>query len=87
MRSPIVENWAGLLVYPNPSDDNITVTLPKEFIGGQLALYDLYNKMIWKNDNIRAAAETIEVKQLPAGIYFLSAQIQGRTLMARVVRK
>jgi len=81
------ENGAGLLVYPNPSDDYITVTLPKEFLGGQLALYDLYSKMIWKNDNIRAAAETIEVKQLPAGIYFLSAHIQGRTLMTRVVRK
>ncbi len=81
------ENGAGLVVYPNPSDDNIIVTIPKEFLGGQLALYDMYNKTIWKNGSIKAESEMIEVRQLPAGIYFLSASIQGRTFTTKVVKK
>ncbi|PWB20573.1 fibronectin type III domain-containing protein [Flavobacterium sp. HTF] len=82
-----LENGSALVVYPNPSEDYITVTIPKDFLGGQLALYDLYNKVIWKNDNIRASSETIELKHLPANIYFLSATIQGRTFISKVVKK
>jgi hypothetical protein len=62
-------------IYPNPGDE-MNVQLAEWFPGTELYLYDLYGKIIHK-ENIIGNKQRILTKQLRPGIYFWQISIPG----------
>jgi hypothetical protein len=80
-------NESNIIVYPNPSNDYLNIKIPKEFSGGELALCNVSNQVLWRKDKVNTEFEIISVKQFPSGIYFLRATIADKTVIIKVIKK
>lgn len=60
---------AGILIYPNPVVDQITIRNNNNKLPGNLVIYDAYGKMVYQK--LAGSSQTIDVRQLSAGVYYL----------------
>jgi len=65
--------WANAMVYPNPAQSEIYFKTTSELsISFEIALYDIYGKMISKNLHVIGRNPLrIDVNMLPYGVYLL----------------
>ena len=75
-------NPDGLLVYPNPATDRLTVRLPGT-TRFETALYDLSGRRVVE----RSQHATLDLSQLPPGIYLLNVYTHEHVLTRRVVKR
>jgi DNA-binding beta-propeller fold protein YncE len=74
-------NSEDVRVYPNPAQDGITIELT--FAKGELELYDSKGAMLQKQA-IYSKTQTLNISELPAGLYFVSARdASGKRSIAR----
>ena len=64
-------NEAGLMVYPNPAQNVVTIQIATNELTTQIQLIDLTGKVVYQNEILAGAATTVElpVNDLAAGIY------------------
>lgn len=79
-----------LAVFPNPSNDNITVGITEEFYssGAQatLTLSDITGKIVLVHEVTSLGNVVLETASYPSGVYMLTLQIaKGRRVTKRVV--
>lgn len=82
----VAENFreSNLFVYPNPATGKIFISLHQNVTSSALAaLYTIDGKLIFK-DNFTEST-SINVKELSAGIYFLTINSGNQTLRKKVV--
>ena len=76
-----------ILLYPNPARDQFRLQLPAPLEDrAQLSLFDGRGSLVQRG--IMAIGErehTVEVGQLPKGLYFVQLQIGAQTVTRRVV--
>ena len=81
--NPTVQQPAGMKIFPNPAVDFIFIDPPE--IVKSVALYDLRGRKVYEN---RTVTDKINVSGLEAGVYVLTIETDGMTLMDKVtVRK
>ncbi len=69
----IITNENSLLISPNPSNDNILISLPSDYIGKKMEIYD-YTGRIILTGTINSENETISISQFSEGAYFLRVE-------------
>ena len=60
-----------MLVYPNPAINNVTLSVPKELVGGEISIYAATGNLI-KKQNVIAIHNNILVSEIPTGFYFVT---------------
>jgi len=73
-------------IYPNPSSDEIKVRAGKIEPGAQLLLYDSKGGLIKKLDFV-TNPQTIDVRSLAGGIYFLQIRNGKNVLVKKIMRQ
>lgn len=59
-----------LLVYPNPAKDELWLYLSTGYTTSDLAIYDIFGRVVMRG-NITPAAPSINIADLPAGLYHI----------------
>lgn len=80
----IVTNENALLVFPNPTSDQVLVSLPEEFIGKNISLYDYTGRIVY-DYTVISQDETLSLLDLAAGTYYL--RIEGLHKLATIVKQ
>ena len=83
IKLKIVTNENSLLISPNPTTDNVLVSLPTDFVGRKLEIYDLTGRIII-SIVIKSENETISIAHFAAGAYFL--RLDGLPKIATIVK-
>ncbi len=76
-----------ILVYPNPTSENITVSCPKETVGnGVILVYSSDGVLLYKTDI--AEPNTKVIMNYPSGIYILAiCDNNNRVSSFKIVKK
>jgi hypothetical protein len=61
-------NAAGVIVYPNPVNDILTINSEKEI--GEIKIYDVVGKLVYQ-ELIKNSNAEIDVREFEPGIYFV----------------
>jgi hypothetical protein len=69
----IVTDENSLLISPNPSSNNILISLPSNFIGKKIAIYDFTGRIVF-TQIINSENETISIAHYAEGAYFLRVE-------------
>ena len=77
------ESMQSFSISPNPASDNLTVSIPEQFIGSSYTLCDQFGKTLFKG-NLFETTNTIDLTNLASGIYFLS--VEGMAEVERVAK-
>jgi hypothetical protein len=73
-------NENEISLYPNPTIDYITLTIPNISIGiNELSLFDIHGKLL-KTEVITNKTTTLNLSNLPKGIYFLKVKESNRAI-------
>jgi hypothetical protein len=75
----------GMLIYPDPAERVIMITLPAGETSGEAAIFNMQGKEVLRYDVTRATA-TIDVTCLPRGMYMIKVVGNKGTHMARFVK-
>ncbi|NOU45628.1 MAG: T9SS type A sorting domain-containing protein [Bacteroidales bacterium] len=82
----VTESANGLLVYPNPANDNFTIKLNNQNIVG----VNLYNNMgirVFSSQNVKASGITVPVQNLQSGNYILKVTSDHETFVKPLIVK
>lgn len=74
-------NSNDVVVYPNPSSDNITIQLPGNILAEKLEIYDMNGKLVVSKHN----SNTLNVSSLTKGLYLLKINAQGSVMQKQVI--
>jgi hypothetical protein len=74
------------VVYPNPTYDSISVTLPNESNVKTIAIYNVLGQKVLER-NISIPSETISLKSLDKGIYFYKIGSNGFSKSGKIIKQ
>ena len=72
----VVNSQSSLIIYPNPASDILKIQLPREYINESIQIYNSLGYLV-KRVKL-SQSNTIDVKGLPNGIYFLRLDNQSQ---------
>jgi hypothetical protein len=70
---PAILDTSRTLVYPNPADDLLTVDFGKE-VSTDFFIFNMFGQEMIKVKNNGSSIVTIDVSQLPVGMYFITSE-------------
>ncbi|HQF48889.1 MAG TPA: S8 family serine peptidase [Flavobacterium alvei] len=73
-------------VYPNPTDDSISVTLPNGSEVRTIAIYTILGQKVLEK-NISTQSPTISLKSLNSGIYFYKIESNGISESGKIIKQ
>jgi len=82
---PAIEKSA-FRIYPNPAEGNTRLTIPGNFVGGTLQVFDAEGKKRFARA-IRQTEETLQTDHLPAGVYIIRIQKDQQELARKMILK
>ncbi|MDC8005410.1 T9SS type A sorting domain-containing protein [Aureisphaera galaxeae] len=80
MNLPQVDSSLRLTVYPNPTDDIITLAGNSEW--DQAFVYNAHGKLMMQVSGV----SQLNVAQLPQGIYFVTVSAGGKTAVEQIIK-
>jgi subtilisin-like proprotein convertase family protein len=80
----IVTNSTALLVFPNPTSNEVTISLPEEFIGKNIWLFDYTGRLVYSTI-VSLKDENLSMLHFASGTYFL--QVQDLPKIATIVKQ
>jgi len=80
------ENMLVFEMYPNPSQDLLTILLPNEISTGSIELFDFSGKSM-KSKEISTVNNTLDISNLSQGIYFVKLNSEGKIGVQKVIKK
>jgi hypothetical protein len=75
---------------PNPATDKCTINIQmNEPLSVELSLYSLIGQQVWTRElgTIRSTSETIDIHELPEGIYIVRLKAGDQTYTTRLIRE
>jgi hypothetical protein len=79
---PVTSSSSALRLYPNPASDRLLIDLPEP---AQISIYNISGQTI-KQIAFNGTSETIDISDLPAGIYSCNATASsGRLFTSRII--
>ena len=73
-------------LYPNPTTDSISVTLPKESNVKTIAIYNVLGQLVLVN-SISSQSPTVSLKSLNSGIYFYKIESEGFSKSGKIIKQ
>ena len=84
-----IASGISIITYPNPSSNQLRVTIPAAWQNKNVT-YELYNVYGQLSKSIEEqsspATQTMNVRQLPTGMYILKVLCQGQSFMQKVIK-
>jgi PKD repeat protein len=77
----------AISTYPNPVNDQLTISFAKEMKNAQLEIIDQTGRLVQQVQNISGQKLTLNVSTLPAGIYLLRVTDENGSSSARFTRE
>ncbi|MFM7770875.1 MAG: T9SS type A sorting domain-containing protein, partial [Bacteroidota bacterium] len=77
---------ASFNVYPNPTEQNLTVSISNWDSNTVLSIYNVHGQLV-RNEKLLSSTQTIETTNLSAGLYHLIINQNGKTSTQRFVKK
>lgn len=78
---------ASLRLFPNPSEDFVTLSLPDDWQGEkEVRVFDLYGRQVMA-DRFHGLEKNLSIQALPAGIYLLKVRQEGQVMEGRLVKR
>jgi serine protease AprX len=77
---------ADFIVYPNPTNDSISVTLPNESDVKTIAIYNVLGQKVLEK-NISTQSSTISLKSLNSGIYFYKIESNDFSKSGKIIKQ
>ena len=74
----------NLLVYPNPSNGRVTLSIDKNFNQAIVEVFNLHGKKVF-NKLLYENYSSLDLQELPKGIYYLSVQIDNKYLNTKLI--
>jgi len=76
-----------LVVFPNPAENNITVTVKKYLLKNYtIELVDLFGRTLYRQENmLPATAYLINISTLPKGLYNILIKLEGATTTKKLI--
>ncbi len=66
-----------LQLYPNPSNDQLTIQIQKTFQTGILHIFNIGGKKL-QSENLQSPTQQFDLQSLQAGTYFLQLELDGQ---------
>ncbi len=77
-----------LSIYPNPAQDHLGFKFSGQLEIDRIRIFDICGKQVWKSENTFSRQGTIEIQQLPAGVYFINFETSDNNQhLQKFVRK
>ncbi|MBF2708727.1 S8 family peptidase [Flavobacterium soyangense] len=74
------------IVYPNPTSDSISITLPEGFNSEMLVIYTILGQKVLEK-NISIQSPTISLKTLTTGMYFYKIESNGFFKSGKIIKQ
>lgn len=74
------------VVYPNPTSDIISMTLPKVSNVITIAIYNVLGQLVLEN-NISSQSPAVSLKSLNSGIYFYRIEADGVSTSGKIIKQ
>jgi serine protease AprX len=84
--SVVAFSKSDFVVYPNPTNDSISVTLPNESDVKTLAIYNVLGQKVLEK-NISTQTQTISLKSLKSGIYFYKIESNDFSKSGKIIKQ
>ncbi len=80
-------NKEELLVYPNPFQTTLNISLPNTFKAGLINIYDLTGKTVYQQQIVHQEKQSIDVMEISCGMYILECKsATGEVLRKQLVK-
>ena len=76
----------NFIIYPNPSSDFVTVSLPAHFEMGTVFIYSIFGQKILEQE-ISAQSAIISLKSLEKGMYLYKMESSGFSKTGKIVKQ
>ena len=74
------------IVYPNPTSDSISITLPEGFESRTLSIYNVLGQELLEK-KITTQSSTISLKSLDSGMYFYKIEANGFSKSGKIIKQ
>jgi serine protease AprX len=75
-----------IVVYPNPTKDTISFTLPKDFKSKKIAIYTILGQKVLEA-NISTQSPSISLKSLNSGVYFYKIDSTSYSVSGKIIKQ
>lgn len=82
-----IEGQAEILVFPNPTQNEVNVVLPLGGRSAVISLYDISGKQVYHRPNNGDELIRIETGNLPSGLYLCRVEQGGRVYTTKIVKQ
>jgi len=86
-----IKNYNNALhanVYPNPANNQLTITLPTEASKVSVSFTDVLGKEVMTMNNLSGSTVSInDISSLPAGVYMVKIVADGNTQVVKVIKQ
>lgn len=76
----------NFIVYPNPTSDSISITLPEGFDSRTLAIYNVFGQKVLEKI-ISSQSPTISLKTLSSGMYFYKIESNNFSKSGKIIKQ
>lgn len=76
-----------LSIYPNPTNENITINFISSSKNTSVKIYDTTGRIVKNIENVRSGENTINISELEAGLYILNLQDDNNSVTKRFIKQ
>jgi len=73
-----------LTIFPNPVKDQFTITYPTDYPSGNIDLFTINGQLIKSYNKLEM---TIDINELPAGVYMLQLNLAEETIFKKLIKQ
>ncbi len=84
LSNPDFATNGNIKIYPNPSNGNFNIRLPKHTYG-QISIYNTLGQEIYNNKNIETEHLNVQLNKIPTGTYFVKAMLDNKTYQEQII--
>ncbi|MFO0448540.1 MAG: choice-of-anchor D domain-containing protein [Pseudomonadota bacterium] len=77
----------GIAIYPNPANDQITISTAAPLNNASVSILDLTGRLIFKKNNLEGKTQVINISALDAGIYFIEINQGNDVIRTKVIKE
>jgi hypothetical protein len=78
---------SGLLIYPNPANDRITLNFGSPVEKAIISIFDVQGRLIISKSVANTAIENLEIDQFGSGIYLIKVASENHLLNSKFMKK
>lgn len=83
VNNPKVPNVS---VYPNPSTGVLNINLQDQFEHASISITNINGQLVFENNELLNSIQTIDISELPSGIYFLNLMVDGQVTVKKITK-